>query len=366
MNMNNQKPNKRSAKTTQRKSNNIEAVLDECNSKMSAHGASLNLLERNNLLISIIRKDLGNLISISTEGSVDNNVYNQHSVITDLSSETIVAEHKMSESQQNLDVLAKYLEIPSIPSIVIESVSLAQALNIFGCSGSTISPPSTKAAIAITNSTTNSDVEEQKSDATEDDIVITSTSTPAQPTEPVVETVQEEIVETAETPVAPEETITASTVETPQEDKPTANEEADSKPSEEQVDEKDDIIVPITSARKRTDTSSLEISQPVEPMFEMISESSIRKFFAIMHKLDISEETVLSFLNIKEGSGEPVPTSVATMTKGQGYRVLNRLKQAEKNQEPMVKLLDARRAEFGDFSRVRDAANDSVEKKKVK
>ena len=125
------------------------------------------------------------------------------------------------------------------------------------------------------------------------------------------------------------------------------------------------VIVPITSARKNTDTSSLEINHHVDPMFEVISESSIRKFLAIMIKLNVSEETVLSLLNIKSGSEEPVPTSISTMTKGQGYRVLNRLKQAEKNKESMVKLLNVRRAEFGGFDLVREAANSTVEKKKV-
>ena len=59
------------------------------------------------------------------------------------------------------------------------------------------------------------------------------------------------------------------------------------------------------------------------------------------------------------------------MTKGQGYRVLNRLKQAANKHDAMTKLLDIRRSEYGNFSKVRDAANDSAgkhiaDKKKVR
>ncbi|UKA04645.1 hypothetical protein [Photobacterium damselae] len=352
---------KRNAKTNQRNSSKIDHVLDECNSEMIKHGSSQNLIARNNLLISIIRKELGNTISISTEGHVDNDVYHQHSLIKDLSSETVVAEHKMSESQKNLETLANYLDIPSIPSIVIESVSLAQALNIFGCSGSTITPAvATSDSIVISAPTTDekTPAEEPKSQISEKDIVISTSiaETNIQPKqkEEVSETTVAHVVESQQVDI--EDIIVEN--ETATDPEPQSN--VDIVVPEEQ----EDIIVPITSARKLTDTSSLEISKPVEPMFEMISESSIRKFFAIMQKLDISEETVLSFLNIKDGSGEPVPTSVATMTKGQGYRVLNRLKQAEKNHEPMVKLLEARRAEFGNFSSVREAANSSLFEKK--
>ena len=368
MNTINHKQSKKNVKPAQRKTTNLEDVLAKCNSKMSDTGNSLNLIERNNLLISIIREQMGNSISISTEGVVDGEIYNQHSIIRDTVSETVVAEHRMSESQHNLLALAQYLKIPPIPSIVIESVSLAQALNIFGCSGSTISAPQ------IITSTAHRFHEESISDEAEADQTNTCTEPQKEKAtftevEPVLPTSSSDD-DTQDTFTFSDDdaqdTFTSSDDDT--QDTFTSSDDETPVPVNTQLHTESDrgsVIVPITSARKNTDTSSLEINHHVDPMFEVISESSIRKFLAIMIKLNVSEETVLSLLNIKSGSEEPVPTSISTMTKGQGYRVLNRLKQAEKNKESMVKLLNVRRAEFGGFDLVREAANSTVEKKKV-
>ncbi|PSV01143.1 hypothetical protein [Photobacterium kishitanii] len=365
------KINKRFGNKKNSKDNDLAEGVKVCNELLNIE--ALNIQERNNRFLSIIMQHVGLSLSVNSVGLsfFDNNetYYTQKTEIKNTEDSQVIAFCEMTESKDILLAGCDYLKLPKIPSLVLENLCLAKTLGYIGVYKSSATHIPTNvieteiSSLPIATSDTQPKQEEnlpptlvEKVEVVklaEDESVSSATPDKEPVSEPSLELVDNNKKTDDSFVEQNDSELDASNLQK------TVNDNILDIPHDEA---KDNIVVvsPASSSHKKIDKEPLAASSDI-PEKHIISQSSIRKFFSAMQQLDIGEDAVLSFLNVKESAGETQPLSIGEMTKGQGYRVLNRLKKAiEKSDPAMENLINARREKFGGFNQVIEKANSAV------
>jgi len=306
----------------------LQAAISECNDQNINQASSL--LVRNNAILSSIRKSLGTQLSIESNGSIDNTngalVYSHATKIwiNDNRKEVVLAASTISDTAENLILLAEELNLSKIPSIIAEYISKTNALGQLGIKQATLFEDETNTEPAENHSVNSNPATEKQEQA------------------PIVEEASIQPANQIEDSTTEVQTIAADASDT--------TEEQDSSPQVEVVEDIDS---------NNASNSSLEIAQDNNDSSEpLISASYVGNILELMRTLNLSSKGVLSYVRRDIDS-------INDLYMKEAYSVSSRLRSAVNGNKKAVEIVNQRREEFGAFSPAEVNGNASEDSKET-